>query len=142
VLLIAGCGALLASSADDIEKELAVHSPTLIDDPTAEAEDSEYPGETVAQENARRSAESYLEGPSSFSRSGLIHQLEFEGYSKADATYGVDTVDPDWNEQAAKSAAGYLDGPSSFSRSGLIHQLEFEGFTSEEAVYGVNQTRL
>jgi hypothetical protein len=142
VLLTVGCGMLVASSADDVQKELAVHSPSLIEDPTAEAEDSEYPGESVAQENARRSAESYLDGPSAFSRSGLIHQLEFEGYSTADATYGVDTVGPDWDEQAAKSAASYLDGPSPFSRSGLIHQLEFEGFTAAQAAYGVNQTGL
>ena len=40
---------------------------------------------------------------------GLIEQLKFEGYSTADATYGVDAVSPDWNEQAAKSAESYLD---------------------------------
>jgi hypothetical protein len=126
VLLTVGCAALVASSSDDIEKELAVHQPSLIvDADTAEAEES--PGETAAQENARRSAEDYL-GTSAFSRSGLIKQLKFEGYSTADATYGVDAVSPDWNEQAAKSAANYLD-ISSFSRSGLIHQLKFEGFT-------------
>jgi Host cell surface-exposed lipoprotein len=140
VLLCVGCAAIVASSADDIEKEMAVHSPSLIEDADAPAEAEEYPGETAAQENARRSAEDYL-GTSAFSRSGLIHQLEFEGYSDADATYGVDAVSPDWNEQAAKSAKSYLD-TSSFSRSGLIHQLEFEGFTAEQAAYGVSQTGL
>ncbi len=98
------------------------------------------PTETVAQENARESAESYLRYMS-FSRSGLIEQLEFEGYSTADATYAVDAVSPDWNEQAAKSAQSYLEHMS-FSRSGLIEQLEFEGFTNEQAVYGVNTTGL
>lgn len=96
--------------------------------------------ETVAQKNAVRSAESYLKF-TAFSRDGLIGQLEFEGYSTADATYAVDAINPDWNEQAAKSAKSYLEF-SSFSRSGLIDQLEFEGFTNEQAVYGVNSVGL
>jgi hypothetical protein len=104
VLLTVGCAALVASSADEIEKDVAVHQPSLIKDTDAPAEDSEYPGETAGQENARRSAESYLE-TSGFSRSGLIKQLKFEGYSTEDATYGVDAISPDWNEQAAKTAA-------------------------------------
>jgi hypothetical protein len=140
VLLSVGCAALVASSADDIEKEMAVHQPSLIEDADAPAEDEEYPGETAGQENARKSAESYL-SHSNFSRSGLIDQLKFEGYSAADATYGVDAVSPDWNEQAAKSAESYLSH-SSFSRSGLIDQLEFEGYTAEQAAYGVNKTGL
>ena len=73
--------------------------------------------------------------------SGLIKQLEFEGYSLADASYAVDAVSPDWNEQAAKAAKNYLE-VSAFSRSGLIQQLEFEGYTPAQAVYGVNQTGL
>jgi hypothetical protein len=139
VLLSVGCAALVASSADEIEKEVAVHQPSLID-ADAPAEDSEYPGETAGQKNARRSAEDYLD-TQSFSRSGLIKQLKFEGYSTEDATYGVDTVSPDWNEQAAKHAADYLD-TQSFSRSGLIDQLKFEGFTAEQAAYGVSKTGL
>jgi hypothetical protein len=112
----------------------------LIEDTDAPAEDSEYPGETAGQENARRSAESYLE-TSGFSRSGLIKQLKFEGYSTEDATYGVDAISPDWNEQAAKTAASYLE-TSGFSRSGLIQQLKFEGYTAQQAAYGVTQAGL
>ena len=41
--------------------------------------------ETVAQSNAKKSATSYLKY-SAFSRTGLIDQLEFEGFSTADAT--------------------------------------------------------
>lgn len=44
---------------------------------------------SVAQENAARSARSYLDF-SGFSRSGLIDQLIFEGYTEEQATYGVD----------------------------------------------------
>jgi len=76
-----------------------------------------------------------------FSRTGLIKQLEFEGYSADDATYAVDVLNVDWNEQAAKSAQDYLD-MTSFSHSGLVKQLEFEGFTPEQAEYGVNATGL
>jgi hypothetical protein len=78
---------------------------------------------------------------SAFSRKGLIEQLKFEGYSTKDATYGVDALKANWNEQAALKAADYLD-MSSFSRSGLIEQLEFEGFTSSQAKYGVKSTGL
>jgi hypothetical protein len=98
------------------------------------------PPETVSQSNARETAADYL-AYSAFSRTGLIEQLEFEGFSNADATYGVDAQNADWNEQAAKSAAEYLDF-SSFSRSGLIDQLVFEGFTQEQAEYGVSTTGL
>jgi hypothetical protein len=95
---------------------------------------------TVSQINAKRSAANYL-SYSAFSRSGLIDQLVFEGFSQSDATYGVDSVNPDWKNQAAKSAANYLSY-SAFSRSGLIDQLVFEGFTQDQAEYGVSTTGL
>ncbi len=46
---------------------------------------------TTAQENAKRSAASYIE-MSGFSRSGLIKQLMFEGYTEKEATQGADFV--------------------------------------------------
>lgn len=92
---------------------------------------------TIGQRNALRSAESYLRF-SAFSRTGLIGQLEFEGYDTDDATFAVDLLDVDWNEQAALKAESYLEF-SSFSRSGLIDQLLFEGFTRQEAEFGVTQ---
>lgn len=95
---------------------------------------------TAGQRNAIRSANSYLDF-SAFSRQGLIAQLEYEGYSNADATFAVDYVAPDWNEQAAKSAESYLEF-SAFSRQGLIDQLIYEGFTSAQAQYGVAQAGL
>jgi hypothetical protein len=66
------------------------------------------PSETASQRNARGTAANYLDFMS-FSRTGLIEQLEFEGYSEADAAYGVDALHVDWNEQAANKAAEYLD---------------------------------
>lgn len=99
-----------------------------------------FAGESISQRNARGSAEDYL-AFASFSRTGLIGQLEYEGFSTADATYAVDVLNVDWNEQAAKSAASYLEF-SSFSRSGLIDQLVYEGFTQAQAEYGVSTTGL
>ena len=91
---------------------------------------------TVSQRNAVSKAASYLRS-SAFSRSGLIGQLEYEGFSTSDATYGVDAQNADWNAQAVKKGASYLKS-SSFSRSGLISQLEYEGFSSSQASYGVD----
>lgn len=44
--------------------------------------------ETVSQGNARKSAKSYLD-MSGFSRSGLIKQLEFEGFTQSQAEFGA-----------------------------------------------------
>lgn len=106
---------------------------------TPEAPAPETPAEpdlTTGQKNAIRQAENYLDY-AAFSRSGLIGQLEYEGYSTEDATFAVDKCAVDWNEQAAKKAAEYLDF-TSFSKSGLVEQLVFEGFTQEQAEYGAN----
>lgn len=97
---------------------------------------SETSNLTMGQKNALRSAENYLNSIA-FSHDGLIHQLEYEGYSTEDATYAADNCGADWNEQAAKRAKNYLN-TMSFSRSGLIQQLEYEGFTPSQAEYGVS----
>ena len=95
---------------------------------------------SAAYTQATNSAKEYLD-VMPFSRKGLIEQLEFEGFTTSQATYGVDHSGANWKEQAVKSAKSYLD-LMSFSRKGLIEQLEFEGFTSEEASYGVKQNGL
>ena len=95
------------------------------------------PSPTTGEKNALGSAREYL-SISAFSYSGLIHQLEYEGYSTEEATYAADNCNANWNEQAAKSAKEYLD-ISSFSRQGLIDQLIYEGYTQEQAEYGVTQ---
>ena len=86
---------------------------------------------TRSEQNALNRANDYLEFMS-FSRSGLIDQLEFEGYTTSEAEYAVDNCGADWDEQAVLKAEEYLDFMS-FSRSGLIDQLEFEGFTYDQA---------
>ena len=89
---------------------------------------------TTGQKNALKSAKNYI-STMPFSYTGLIKQLEFEGYSNEEATYGADNCKADWNLQAEKAAKNYLD-LMSFSRQGLIDQLIFEGYTQEQAEYG------
>ena len=99
-------------------------------------ESESSPNVSVEYENALESALSYLKY-SAFSYSGLIDQLEYEGYSSEACAYAVDNCGADWNEQALKSAQSYLEY-SAFSYSGLADQLEYEGFTSEQATYAVD----
>lgn len=90
---------------------------------------------TLQQKNAITKAKSYLSF-SGFSRAGLIKQLEFEGYSTADATVGADNAGADWNVEAAQKAKSYMD-MTAFSRQGLSDQLEFEEFTPEQIAAGL-----
>lgn len=153
LVLMGACGALITGGDTDSPSAQVTQSTTEPDrgSPTATVtadepsdsqaeEQSEGTALTVSQENALGSAESYL-GTGAFSRTGLIEQLEFEGYSKKDATFAADNVPVDWNEQAAKAAESYLEFQN-FSRSGLIEQLEFEGFTSKQAAYGAESVGL
>ena len=95
---------------------------------------------TGPQRNAARSATAYL-NMTGFSRDGLINQLSSdagEGYSVADATAAVDSLDVDWNDNAARSAKEYLD-MTGFSCKGLIEQLSSSAgsqYTVEQATYG------
>lgn len=125
-----------AIPAVDAPAPMPAVAPVPVEVPPAPVE----PEMSVSQENALDKAENYLDY-TAFSRSGLIEQLEFEGFSTADATFAVDTVTVDWMVQAEKKAQSYLDY-SSFSRSGLIDQLEFEGFTPDEAEHGANSVGL
>jgi hypothetical protein len=137
MIALAACG----STADTSSEPLTAQAPTTAGAPTTAAPTTTAaPEMTPGQANALKKAESYLSF-SAFSRAGLIKQLEFEGFSNADATYAIDTMNPDWNEQAVEKAKSYLE-TSSFSRSGLIQQLEYEGFTPAEAEHGVNATGL
>jgi hypothetical protein len=98
---------------------------------------SQLPLNPVSQQNAVRAAKDYLDY-TAFSHSGLITQLTVgDGYSTADATFAVNSIAVDWNEQAAKAAQSYLDY-TAFSHSGLITQLTVgDGYTPAQAAYGV-----
>ena len=91
---------------------------------------------TSGERNALKKAMDYL-AYSAFSYSGLIEQLEYEGYTNAEATFAADNCDADWEEQALLKAEEYLNY-SAFSYNGLIEQLEYEGFSEKEAEHGAN----
>jgi type IV secretory pathway VirB10-like protein len=115
--------------------------PTVEPEPTPEPEPEPVEPEfTVAQEQAIGSAQDYL-AFMAFSKSGLVEQLEFEGFSESDAEFAVEHITVDWNEQAVESAEAYLD-MMHFSRSALIEQLEFEGFSTKQATYAVDELGL
>ena len=105
---------------------------------------------TVSQQNAYRSAQSYL-SLTSFSRAGLVGQLTSEygdGFPADDAEFAVARLEAeggvDWNAEATEAAKSYLE-LTSFSRQGLIDQLTSQygdEFTPEQAEYGVSQTGL
>ncbi len=98
---------------------------------------------TGPQNNAVRSAKQYLI-MQAFSRHGLIHQLSSDagdGYTIADATVAVDSLNVDWNQQAVKSAKQYLS-MQGFSCKGLIRQLSSNAgdrYTGSQATYGARQ---
>ena len=139
--------AIVASGGSNDEEpaakpEAAVEAPVVViaEAPEAATKSTETIPEvtdsaTLGEKNAAKSALDYI-SVMAFSYSGLVRQLEFEGYTNEEAVYGVDKCGADWKEQAAKSAEEYLS-IMAFSRDGLIAQLESEGFTRQQAEYGV-----
>ena len=140
ILLFTACGALLVAGtsvdSDSGPTEFSSELP-ISSEPDRSKPKKAKPTETAGQENARRSAEDYLDFQA-FSESGLIKQLKFEGFTTAQATYGAKSVGANWNEQAVRSAKNYLDGQA-FSKAGLVEQLKFEGFTAAQATYGADR---
>ena len=136
LILIVAVGGILSPDATTTTTSPNT-APTSSSTPSTDtsSSDSSVTSATVGQEQAAEMAESYLDSQS-FSRKGLIEQLEYEGFTHQEAEYGVDQTGADWNEQAAKKAESYLRSQS-FSRKGLIEQLEYEGFTRQQAEYGV-----
>lgn len=145
------------SSSPEVSAEPAVEEVTSSSSPTPTPTATKKPSPkpaatkakptvTRAQENALRSAESYLDFKG-FSKKGLIQQLSSEygdGYKKADATWAVEHVDVNWKEQAVRAGEAYLDFKG-FSRQGLIEQLSSEygdQFTVKEATYAADKLGL
>ena len=96
---------------------------------------------TPGQREPLEAAKSYLRS-GHFSRAGLIDQLTpsyGEGFSRADAVWGVNHAHANWYREAVQAAKSYLKS-GHFSRAALIDQLESpygEHFTHAQAVYGV-----
>ena len=105
----------VADPIDDFPKDTK-YSTDTDGDGVADSEDA-FPGDpsrskvTLAMENALGAAQNYLD-LTAFSRLGLIGQLSSQygdGYSIGDATWAVDQLNVDWNEQAVKAGKNYLD---------------------------------
>ena len=103
-------------------------------EPTAETEPDPLENLSTEERNAYGQAVNYL-NYTSFSRSGLIDQLKYEGYSEEACEKAVSLLEEqgevDWTEQCKKKAQEYLDY-TEFSRDGLIDQLEYEGFSDDQ----------
>jgi len=106
------------------------------------------PVETVSETQAVTAAHGYLNLGTGFSQVGLIGQLDSpdgDGFSVADATYAVDSLNVDWNAQAVLSAQGYMALGTGFSQASMIQQLDSsagDGYTYAQALYGANAVGL
>lgn len=134
VVMFVGCGVLISSI--DTESDKTANQTKV------EVEKKTGKKLTAGQENALKQAQSYVDGQS-FSKASLFDQLtsEFEGYSKADATFAVNNVKVNWNKEAVEAAKSYLE-TSSFSKQGLIEQLSSEygnKFTLQQATQAANK---
>lgn len=127
--LLAACMPAVEEDYTTLENNITTHENIK----TIEPQDTE----TMSQKNAIESAKNYLSW-TAFSKTGLIEQLEFEGYTLSDSAYAVEKLNIDFNEQAIKSAKSYLEW-TSFSKKGLIEQLEFDGYTEEQATYAADK---
>ena len=86
------------------------------------------------------SAEAYLDF-AAFSESGLIDQLEFEGFTQSRPLL-VSGLSRLTGVSRRRNRPSPIWTFSAFSRSGLIDQLLFEGFTESQATYGVDKAGL
>lgn len=121
-------------STEKSNKEVTKQSTT---ETAKEVVKETVPQVSMGERNALKKAREYL-NVMAFSYDSLVKQLEFEGFTQDECTYGVDNCGANWNEQAVRKANEYLKS-GSFSRQGLINQLLFEGFTQEQAEYGVSK---
>ena len=147
LLLVAACGSVSSGDSTSETKPAATAEATPGETDSDAAKETKPEEEiTKGQENALRSAKSYLEF-AAFSKQGLIDQLSSDvadGYSKAEAKWAVSQLDVDWNEQAVKAGENYLE-MSGFSRQGLIEQLSSDvadKFTEKQATYAADKLGL
>jgi hypothetical protein len=102
------------------------------------------PPMTTAQQQAVDAAQSYLSLGQGFSEQGLLQQLTSSagnGFSKSDAEFAINYLNPNWNQQAVDAAKGYLSLGQGFSEQGLLQQLTSSagnGFTQAQAEFAIN----
>lgn len=117
-----------------VSQDTATSSESTSSQPTESQ--AQEPSVSVSNMQAYLKAIDYLDSMP-FSASGLVDQLEYEGFTEAEAQEAVDALNVDWNEQALLKAKDYLDS-SAFSYTSLKEQLEYEGYTTDQATYGVD----
>ena len=120
--------------SSDIVKEYTIEinkTQNVLNNPNVQSASS-------GEQNALKAALFYIDAIP-FSYSGLVKQLQYEGFSQSEAEFAAENCGADWKEQAALRAAMYLDSMG-FSRTKLIEQLQYDGFTYEQAVYGVDKS--
>lgn len=129
-------GTLSAVSSVTVNVAAPMQTPSQSYQPPSQTAPAATSNGTVSQQNAVKAAQQYL-NYSAFSHDGLVAQLEHDQFSQADATYGADDSDADWNAEAIKAAQSYLNY-TAFSQGGLVSQLEHDQFTQSQATYGAN----
>lgn len=99
---------------------------------------------TTAQQQAVDAAEGYLSEGQGFSKEGLLDQLTSSagnGFSKSDAEFAINYLQPNWDQQAVDGAKSYLSEGQGFSEQGLLQQLTSSagsGFTEAQAEHAIN----
>jgi hypothetical protein len=156
VLALAGCNTKTAktttgsTAAPAASVPAAASAPASTPAPTPAPTAAPAPAKpslTVSQQNAIAAAQNYLSEGNGFSQAGLIGQLhspDGDGYSVADATFAVNSLNVDWNAQAVLAAKGYL-ATSSFSCTDMVQQLDSPDgsqFTAAQAQYGAKAVGL
>jgi hypothetical protein len=103
------------------------------------------PAMTPTQQQAVAAAQEYLTGGEGFSAEGLLQQLTSSygnGFTRADAQFAINYLNPNWDAQAVEAAQGYMTTEPGWSQSGLEQQLTStygSGFTQAQAVYAVDK---
>jgi hypothetical protein len=143
----AACGSPSATSTSGAAPAAAASSPSNSVPAQAPSSAPAVPQFTVSQESAIQAAQQYLSMGTGFSREGLIQQLDSSagsGFSVADATFAVNHIKVNWDQQAALAAKGYMQ-MGGFSYSSMVQQLESSsgsGFTPAQAAYGAKAAGL
>ena len=109
------------------------------DDTSTSSFSDDYSALDYESQNCYDTAMSYLDFMA-FSRNGLIHQLQHDGYTDTAISNALDLLERDyvsWDTEALKKAQEYME-TFSFSQQRLYEQLIHDGFTEGQANYGAS----
>ena len=109
------------------------------DDTSTSSFTDDYSALDYESQNCYDQAMSYLDFMA-FSRNGLIHQLQHDGYTDNAISNALDLLEKyyvSWDTEAVKKAQEYME-TFSFSQQRLYEQLIHDGFTEGQANYGAS----